>query len=57
MAGYVYACNPTCTGGKIGESSSDVALGKIMRPYLKIKAKSTEGLAQVVEYLPSKYKA
>jgi hypothetical protein len=43
---------------KVGGWRPDTCCGKNMRPYLKSKVKTkTGGLAQVVEYLPSKHEA
>jgi hypothetical protein len=56
MATHAY--NSSYLGGKDGENCGlRLAWAKNMRPHLKnTKKQKTWGLAQVVEYLPSKFK-
>jgi hypothetical protein len=56
-----HACDPSYVGDhKKEDSHLRPAPGKNTRPYLKknnLKAKRSTGVVQVIEYLPSKYKA
>jgi hypothetical protein len=53
----VYCYNPSHPGGTGKRIEVQEQPGKNASPYLKNKAKTAGGMAQVVEYLPSKCKA